>query len=175
MREVVEGVAALVPEGGAIAVISSAGGLGFMAHLDEIKALMATDGYGGAIAWSDDHLDVVADGYLFSKEAIIVYTMSRSLELIGGGVRLNCLSPGPTETPMMPHFEQVAGAEVMKAFEGPVGRKARPEEMAWPLVFLNSDAAGYLTGSNLVVDAGVHGGFQIGALDPAAMLADAGR
>ena len=56
-----------------------------------------------------------AEGYTFSKEAIIVYTMKRALEVVGDGVRVNCISPGPTATPMMPEFEKAAGAEFDRA------------------------------------------------------------
>ncbi len=78
MRHVVEGVQPLVPKGGAIAIISSNAGLQFMDHMEIITELLATDGYGGANAWCESHQDLVAEGYTFSKEAIIVYTMKRA-------------------------------------------------------------------------------------------------
>ena len=170
MRMVIEGVQPMIPAGGAIALISSAGGLGFTAHLTPILELLATNGFGGAIEWCEQHLDLVADGYIFSKEAIIVYAMARAMQLIDAQVRVNCISPGPTATPMMPDFEQVAGVEVMRAFEGPAGRMAQPDEMAWPLAFLNSDAASFINGCNLVIDGGLLAGVTTGAVDVASLL-----
>ena len=114
MRHVVEGVQPLVPNGGAIAIISSNAGLQFMDHMAPISELLATEGFDGANAWCESHQDVVADGYTFSKEAIIVYTMQRALEVVGDGVRVNCISPGPTATPMMPEFEKAAGPELIR-------------------------------------------------------------
>ena len=118
-----------------------------------------------------EHMDIVAEGYAFSKEAIIVYTMKRALEVVGEGVRVNCISPGPTATPMMPEFEKAAGAELIDAFVGPMNRQAQPEEMGWPLAFLNSDAASFITGLNLLVDAGFVAGVTTGAIDVAALFA----
>jgi NAD(P)-dependent dehydrogenase (short-subunit alcohol dehydrogenase family) len=153
LRRVVEGVESLIPRGGAIASISSTGGLGFMQRMEPIKELLATEGFGGAIDWCAQHADVVREAYSFSKEALVVYTMARSLELVDTGVRVNCISPGPTDTPLTPEFEQlVGGADILRSLEGPMKRKATPEEMGWPMAFLNSDAASWVNGFNLVVD-----------------------
>jgi NAD(P)-dependent dehydrogenase (short-subunit alcohol dehydrogenase family) len=171
MRQVVEGVQPIVPIGGAIAIISSNAGLQFMAHMAPISELLATDGFDGACAWCEAHPDVVADGYTFSKEAIIVYTMQRALDIVDEGVRINCISPGPTATPMMPEFEKAAGPELIRAFWGPMNRQAQPEEMGWPLAFLNSDAASFITGLNLIVDAGFVAGVTTGKIDLNALFA----
>ena len=170
MRHVVEGVQPLVPNGGAIAIISSNAGLQFMDHMEPISELLATEGFDAANAWCESHPDVVAEGYTFSKEAIIVYTMKRALAVVGDGVRVNCISPGPTATPMMPEFEKAAGPELIRAFWGPMNRQAQPGEMGWPLVFLNSDAASFITGLNLLVDAGFVAGVTTGAIDLAALF-----
>ena len=78
MRTVVEGVGSKLPKGGAVVIISSNAGLQFMEHMAPINELLATDGFDGARSWCEEHPDVVADGYAFSKEAIIVYTMPNS-------------------------------------------------------------------------------------------------
>jgi NAD(P)-dependent dehydrogenase (short-subunit alcohol dehydrogenase family) len=165
MRAVVEGVLAKVPSGGAIAIIASTGGLGFANHMEEIRDLLATESYDGALAWVDEHADLVADGYVFSKEVTTVYAMRRSFDAIGQGVRINCLSPSGTATPMMSEFEKATSPEIMSIMRGPVGRQAEPEEMAWPLAFLNSEAANYVVGLNLVVDGGFLAGTTTGAID----------
>jgi NAD(P)-dependent dehydrogenase (short-subunit alcohol dehydrogenase family) len=172
MRHLLEGVRPLVPRGGAIAIISSNAGLQFMERMPTIFELLATPDFEAARAWCEDHLDVVADGYMFSKEAIIVYTMQRAIDLCTDGIRLNCISPGPTATPMMPEFDKaVGGHELIEAFYGPMGREAQPEEMAWPLAFLNSDGASFITGLNLVVDGGFVAGVMTGQIDVAALMA----
>jgi NAD(P)-dependent dehydrogenase (short-subunit alcohol dehydrogenase family) len=115
--------------------------------------------------------ETVGDPYTFTKEAIIVYTMQKAFTSAASGIRVNCISPGPTATPMMPEFEKAAGADMIRAFEGPFYRKAQPEEQAWPLAFLVTDVASYITGVNLIVDGGFLAGAMTGAIDVAALMA----
>jgi NAD(P)-dependent dehydrogenase (short-subunit alcohol dehydrogenase family) len=172
MRHVVDGVRPLMPSGGAVAIISSNAGLNFLERMPTIVELLGTSGFDGARIWCEKHLDVVADGYMFSKEAIIVYTMQTAMASVGDGIRVNCISPGPTATPMMPEFEKAVGAELLEKFRGPMERMSQPEEQGWPLVFLNSDAASYITGLNLVVDGGFVAGVMTGAIDMNALFAE---
>ena len=170
MRHVVEGVHPHIPKGGAVAIISSNAGLQFIEHMPLLMEVLGTDGYDGACAWADTHPDELGDGYSLSKEAIIVYTMKRAIDVVGDGVRVNCISPGPTATPMMPEFEKAAGAEFIAKFNGPMDRQAQPEEQAWPLAFLNSDAASFVTGCNVVIDGGFLAGVMTGAIDVAKLV-----
>jgi len=173
-RRVVEGVEPLIPRGGAISFISSTAGLGFAAHMGPIQELLNTEGYDEAIAWSSEHADVVGEGYVFSKEAIDVYTMARAVALVDAGVRVNCISPGPTDTPIMPDFEElIGGADIMHAIEGPMKRYGTPEEMGWSVAFLNSDAASWVNGVNLVVDGARLAGVTTGAFNTGELLAAA--
>jgi NAD(P)-dependent dehydrogenase (short-subunit alcohol dehydrogenase family) len=170
MRLVVDGVISRVPHGGSISIISSTGGMNFLSHMGEIMGLLATDGFDGIVRWSEENPELVADGYVFSKEAVIVYTMMRALTAAADGVRVNCISPGPTDTPMMSDFEASASRELLLSFTGPMGRYATADEMAWPLAFLGSAAATYITGLNLIIDGGFLAGVMTGAIDIAALM-----
>jgi NAD(P)-dependent dehydrogenase (short-subunit alcohol dehydrogenase family) len=89
--------------------------------------------------------------------------MQRAVELVARGIRMNCLSPAPTDTPMLPAFHAQVNREfIEKHFQAPVGRNATPEEMAEPLVFLNSDAARFVSGVNLFVDYGYLAAVEVG-------------
>jgi NAD(P)-dependent dehydrogenase (short-subunit alcohol dehydrogenase family) len=171
MRHLVSSVQPLIPAGGSVAIISSNAGLQFLERMPVLVELLGTNGFDEAVAWCESHLDIITDGYTFSKEAIIVYTMQKAMELVQSGIRVNCISPGPTATPMMPEFQKAAGAELIKAFEGPMNRQAQPEEQAWPLAFLNSDAASFITGLNLVVDGGFVAGVMTGTIDLGSLFA----
>jgi NAD(P)-dependent dehydrogenase (short-subunit alcohol dehydrogenase family) len=165
-----------MPSGGAVTIIASNGGLRFMEHMAQSTELIGTDGsYAAAEAWCDAHADLVAEGYGFSKECAIVYTMVRALDVVGDGIRINCISPGTTDTPMLPEFKKSVPAGIIEAFYGPMARPATPDEMGWPLVFLNSDAASFLTGQNLIIDGGFVAGMMTGAIDLDALMAKAGE
>jgi NAD(P)-dependent dehydrogenase (short-subunit alcohol dehydrogenase family) len=163
LRHLTEALLPRIPRGGAIASITSVAGMGFRKNLENVKALCATKDFKEAQAWCEAHPDE-ANGYLFSKQCIIWYTMQRAVDLVARGIRMNCLSPAPTETPMLPAFHaQVTRDFIDKHFQAPIGRNATPEEMAEPLVLLNSDAARFISGVNLFVDWGYLASIEVGA------------
>jgi NAD(P)-dependent dehydrogenase (short-subunit alcohol dehydrogenase family) len=169
-RLLTESLVPLMPEGSAIGFISSVGGLNWMAHMGELMELGGVEDYDAAVAWAESHDALVADGYAFSKEAIVYYTMLRCGPLLKKGIRINCISPGPTDTAMMPAFEQAMGKEYMTEFPKPIGRNSTAEEQAYPLVFLNSAAGSYISGHNLMVDGGFLAGMMTGQIDAAALM-----
>lgn len=172
-RRVTEQVLPLMSEGSAIVSISSNGGMGWSRRMPVLMELIAQDGFEAAVKWCEAHPEEVKEGYAFSKEAIIVWTMMTSSRLIKQGIRINCTLPGPTETPMMSHFKQASGDAVIDAAMQPINRPSTPMEQAGPLVFLNSEAASYVNGLAMPVDGGFMGGVATGQIDLAAMMANA--
>jgi NAD(P)-dependent dehydrogenase (short-subunit alcohol dehydrogenase family) len=144
--------------------------MGWSRRVPVIMELVKTASYADAVKWCEAHLDVVREGYTFSKEVINVWTMLTAVSLIKKGIRMNCTMPGPTQTPMMAHFESATKKEVLDAAAQPIGRRATPEEQAAPLIFLNSTVASYLNGVALPVDGGLIGGFSSGAIDPRTLM-----
>ncbi len=155
---------------GAIATIASNAGLNFMGRLATTQEFLSNTGFDTAAKWVEDHPDVVKEGYVFSKEAIIVWTMMQAAELITKGIRVNCICPGPTATPMMPDFEKAAGTAVIDVFTLPSKRRSTPEEQAYPLLFVNSGAASYINGVSLPVDGGFSGAVSVGKIKLAELL-----
>jgi NAD(P)-dependent dehydrogenase (short-subunit alcohol dehydrogenase family) len=172
-RRLTEKILPLMREGGAIASISSIGGLGWSRKVPVLMELMQIDTYEGAVKWCEEHTDVVREGYAFSKEAIIVWTMMSAVSLIKKGIRINCTLPGPTQTPMMAHFEAATKASVLEAATQPINRRSTPDEQAAPLVFLNSSVASYMNGVVLPVDGGLMGGIATGRIDPRSLMGPA--
>jgi NAD(P)-dependent dehydrogenase (short-subunit alcohol dehydrogenase family) len=167
LREVTERVIPLMTEGAAIASIASTAGIGWMQNMELLFGLLGTPDFAGARAWCEDHpTEVEANSYGLSKEAINAYTAFRSFNLAKDGIRINCVNPGPTDTPMMPEFEKAVGKQYMDNFPVPLGRHAVAEEQAWPLVFLNSPRASFVTGEQVECDGGFRGGLFTGQIDP---------
>lgn len=163
LRHLTEALIPRIPEGGAVASITSVAGMGWQKNLDAVKELVGTADYAEGRAWCEANPDK-ANGYLFSKQCIIYYTMQRAADLATEQIRVNCLSPAPTDTPMLPTFHSQVSKEFLEEhFLAPVGRNATPEEMGDPLVFLNSDAARFISGVNLFVDYGYVASVEVGA------------
>ena len=165
-------VAPHMTNGGAICSISSGAGMGYLQQIEKWMPLMQTEGFAGAKAWCEANPEAIASGYAPSKEAIILWTHYAAREFMQRDVRVNVISPGPTDTPMMPAFEDHSGKELVDTFTLVAGRRSTPEEQAYPMIFLNSDAASYITGENLNTDGGMFGGIISGQVDLAALFAD---
>ncbi len=93
--------------------------------------------------------------YATSKAAMEGLTRSLAVEL-GGRVRVNCVRPAATATPMLEAgFEGQSAARSALDRCHPIGRIAEPEEVARCAVFLASDAASFINGTSLDVDGGI--------------------
>lgn len=171
LRKWTEAVLPKMKEGGAICSISSVAGMGWPMHVPECRELIATPDFDSAVAWCEAHLDLVGDGYSFSKETLNIWTMLMGTKLIKKNIRINATLPGPTQTPMMPDFEKHSGKNLIDVFTTPSDRRSSPAEQAYPVVFLNSDAASYVNGHLLHVDGGFLGGVSCGEIDVQALLA----
>ena len=163
LRHLTEAVLPRIPAGGAVASITSVAGMGWQKNLDHVKALCGTPDFAAGRGWLEAH-PAANNGYLFSKQCIIWYTKVRAVELVAREIRMNCLSPAPTDTPMLSAFHQQVSKEFIEQhFLAPIGRNATPEEMAEPLILLASDAARFVSGVNLMVDYGYVASVEVGA------------
>lgn len=169
-RFLTESLISRIEPGGAIASIASTAGLGWSRRLPTLMELIAVDAIDAAFSWCESHPDIVQEGYAFSKELIIAWTMGASSEFIKRGIRINCTLPGPTETPMMREFEATTPANILEAALQPIGRRSSPDEQASALIFLNSPRSSFINGVVLPVDGGFMGGLTTGRIDPAFMM-----
>ena len=172
-RHLTDCVLPLMGEGGAIVSIASTGGLGWSRRVPVHMGLMQTAGFSGAMTWAEANMDQVAEGYAFSKEAVIVWTQFSCAQLIKRGIRINCSLPSPTQTPMMETFQATSGKAVIDAAAEPLGRYSTAGEQANGVILLNSALAGIVTGVVLPVDGGFMGSLATGQIDISAMMSRA--
>jgi NAD(P)-dependent dehydrogenase (short-subunit alcohol dehydrogenase family) len=99
-----------------------------------------------------------AAAYCASKAAVINLTRAMAIDHGPAGIRVNCVCPGDTDTPMLRsearQLGEDVGAFLAGAAERPLGRVGTPEDIARAILYLASDAAGFVTGTALVVDGG---------------------
>ncbi len=123
---------------------------------------MVAGGRGGNILYTASISGVAASQgdahYGVSKAGTISLVKSMAIELVGHGIRVNAVSPGPLDTPLS--LELLGSEEALQAAREhwpmvPMDRLGRPEEIAAAFAYLASDDAGYTTGQNLVIDGGL--------------------
>lgn len=91
--------------------------------------------------------------YAATKAALHSYARTWARELAPRGIRVNIVAPGPTDTDMMAALPDEARAAIIAPI--PLGRMARPDEVAAATLFLLSEQASFITGTELRVDGGV--------------------
>ncbi len=92
--------------------------------------------------------------YAATKAALDELTRTLAAEWAGTGVRVNAVAPAYIETEMTAGIQERPHLRQRVVERTPLGRFGRPEEVAWAVVFLASDAASYITGHTLFVDGG---------------------
>ncbi len=94
------------------------------------------------------------DAYQASKAGVIALTKSVAIQYAKDGIRANSILPGPTESPMQERWKEISGAKEATAANIPLGRVGTVDDMANACLFLLSDKASFITGTELVVDGG---------------------
>lgn len=146
--------------GGAISYVTSTGGLYWDKYSSEFEKFTNAKTWDEMIEAlhaqaKEDTIGIMA--YPLSKRAMNYYMAKLAIELGPQKIRVNALLPGSTDTGMKKEFEvEAGGMDALVAETGTAKRLAKPEEMAQPLVFLNSDMASFITGLPLIVDAGAN-------------------
>jgi meso-butanediol dehydrogenase / (S,S)-butanediol dehydrogenase / diacetyl reductase len=120
-------------------------------------------GGGGAIVNIASILALVGDGilaaYCAAKGGVLGITRATAVQYGADGIRCNAICPGDIDTPLVQaYFDTAADPAALRAevsAEYPLGRIARPGEVARAVVFLASDDASFMSGQPLVVDGGL--------------------
>ncbi len=128
-----------------------------------VQKALALMGEGGSIVVVSSALHSMAvpgdSVYCATKAAVRSFTKTWAMELKGRGIRVNTLSPGATDTPIIdlqfPVEAEAEKARVAMAALTPIGRLGRPEELAAAALYLASDDSRFTTGADLVVDGGL--------------------
>lgn len=93
--------------------------------------------------------------YGASKAALTAYTHYCARELASKKIRVNAVHPGMVDTPLI-HEGTISEEDLKQDMQNyPLGRYGKPEEMAWAIIYLLSDASAWVTGTNMIIDGGL--------------------
>jgi NAD(P)-dependent dehydrogenase (short-subunit alcohol dehydrogenase family) len=105
----------------------------------------------------------MAAAYCASKGAVVQLTKAMALDHGPDNIRVNCICPGDTRTPMLQQEARELGENsnrfLEEAADRPLGRVGSPEEVAQAVLYLASDSSSFVTGTALVVDGGGLAGY----------------
>lgn len=127
----------------------------FLAVKHEARQMLAQGGGGAIVNVASLNASVPLWGgaaYACAKAAVEMLSRNAALELSESQIRVNTISPGLTDTPMTAPLRSVAGVYDAYYERIPMRRAGTPEEIAAAALFLLSDDASYVSGSNLVID-----------------------
>ncbi|WP_233434706.1 SDR family NAD(P)-dependent oxidoreductase [Nocardia yamanashiensis] len=120
--------------------------------------LMRDSGNGGAIvniSSLDGRIPMPGgSAYATGKAGVVMFSKNAALELAPHRIRVNSVLPGLVDTPLVAAIMGYDPAKQMFLDRIPLGAAASPEQVAGPCLFLASDDASYITGTELVVDGG---------------------
>jgi len=92
--------------------------------------------------------------YAASKAALMGMSRNMALDLAPKKIRVNCILPGTTDTPLI-RTDNVTEEDLEKQIQAfPLKRFGKPEDMAYGIIYLLSDASSFVTGTELVIDGG---------------------
>lgn len=122
-----------------------------------LQAALGVMGQGGSVVLMGSIADAAGitpyGTYCATKAALRSYARTWTAELAPQGIRVNVVAPGPTDTAMMASVPEEGRARLIAPI--PLGRMARPEEVAAATLFLLSDEASFVAGAELCVDGGM--------------------
>ena len=124
---------------------------------------------GGSIIFTSSVAGLVGSAfspiYSAAKGAVVAMTRALAIRLAPENIRVNCICPGPIDTPLLQHsleqpfFQREGAQSKSKAYNDlvggvPLGRVGKPEEVAYSALFLASEESSFITGIALPVDGG---------------------
>ena len=142
-------------DGASIVNMASLAGAGWRESIEEVKRFMAEARF--------DNVDVLCQelgvneqrSYFFTKELLRVWTMQNWDTWRQRGIRVNAISPGPVETPILADFLDTLGDRAEEDMSV-MGRAATAEEIAPVVAFLCSDDSVWINGANIAADGGMN-------------------
>lgn len=142
--------------GGSIVNVASVAGCNWRERIRDLVELARTVGWEQGQRWIDRHPHMNDAAYRKFKEALLVWTQIVAPDLMRShGVRMNCVSPGPVDTPILADFKASLGQANVDHSIAMTGRAGTSSDIAPAIVFLLTQASSWVVGSELIVDGGL--------------------
>ncbi len=145
----------LFQPGAAVVNLASAVAYQWRASQDRLAAFALATDRGAALETAQNDESITANSYLFSKQCVSLLSEYFAAEFVADRIRVNSVSPGPVETPILEDFKNDHGRDKVNSAAEVLGRFGAPEDIAQSVAYLFSPAAGWINGTDLRVDGGL--------------------
>ena len=155
LKRLTYGLIPKLNDGASIVNVASLAGFGWPQAVDAIKAAEQLDFHN--LNEFIQRWRVSSEGgrsYFFSKEALVVWTMQNRWTWRERGIRMNSVSPGPVDTPILGDFLQTLGARAEED-RRVMDRPGAAQDIAPVIAFLLSDMTSWIRGTNIPTDGGM--------------------
>jgi NAD(P)-dependent dehydrogenase (short-subunit alcohol dehydrogenase family) len=153
LKKLTLGIVDSLNDGASIVNLASLAGIGWEAEIDKIAASNDLT-HQGVAEFCVTHGITAQNSYFFSKQALVAFTHENRWTWRDRGVRMNAVSPGPVDTPILGDFLETLG-ERAEEDARIMDRPGNPGDIAPVVNFLLSDGSTWLRGINIACDGGM--------------------
>lgn len=154
LRYLTETINDKLSDNASIVNVASLAGIGWTNAVDSINNIMKEATFDNILSlcekWNIDD----SRSYFFSKECLIGWTVLNRWTWRERGIRMNCISPGPVDTPILGDFVKTLGDRAKEDMEV-MDRVGTPQDITPIAAFLCSDMSSWIRGANIPVDGGM--------------------
>lgn len=153
LKRLTVGLVHKLNDGASIVNVASLAGFDWANSIAQINAFESVD-FDSVDIFCDEYQIQGSRSYFFSKEYLIAWTFANRWTWRDRNIRMNCVSPGPVETPILKDFVATLGKRVeedMKIMD----RSATAADIAPVIAFLQTDGSRWFRGANLTADGGM--------------------
>ncbi|MEC5408594.1 coniferyl-alcohol dehydrogenase [Paraburkholderia sp. MPAMCS5] len=156
LKAITAGLVPQMPKGSSIVNLASMAGSAWRERAAALCELTSIDDWDEAEAWIKAHPEMSDQAYRKFKEAVVVWTLGTANALERRtGIRMNCVSPGPVQTPILEDFRKSMGEAHVADIIHRTGRAATPDDIAPVVLFLLSKASGWIVGADIPTEGGL--------------------
>lgn len=151
-----QGLVPKLADGASIVNLASLAGLGWHESIDQVRRTLSLKLEDDVAAFAArEHLSKEGRSYFLSKEALIVWTIQNRWTWRDRSINMNCISPGPVATPILPDFLETLGERAAKDM-AVMDRPGEASDIAPVVSFMLSKGAKWIRGSNIETSGGMH-------------------
>lgn len=167
LRALSIGLAPKMTQYGSVINVASIAGFGWRPNLERAKKAVAVKGFPDPEAFCEAHNIQNETSYPDSKELLLLWTYQAAHDPVfkDRNIRVNAVSPGPVETPILLQFRDVLGDDRVNSDIDRVGRAGTANDIAPSILFLASDGARWVNGTNIACDGGLEASVMAEVMD----------